>query len=148
MMQDVAQKQGNINVDVVTNALAKSTMRIMSSQYMTAGMGDGGGCVTGDFLVEVDNLELPIVELYNQYINDPDSLRLIKSAKYSCSVADQKKIDQVTSRNYKGSLYKFTTESGDELITTGDHLIPVYRNNKRIIVKAEEILNTDKLYVV
>ena len=44
MMQDVAQKQGNINVDVVTNALAKSTMRIMSSQYMTAGMGDGGGC--------------------------------------------------------------------------------------------------------
>jgi UDPglucose 6-dehydrogenase len=44
MMQDVAQKQGNINVDVVTNALANSTMRIMSSQYMTAGMGDGGGC--------------------------------------------------------------------------------------------------------
>ena len=44
MMQDVAQKQGNINVDVVTSALAKSTMRIMSPQYMTAGMGDGGGC--------------------------------------------------------------------------------------------------------
>lgn len=44
MMQDVAQKQGNINVDVVTDALANSTMRIMSSQYMTAGMGDGGSC--------------------------------------------------------------------------------------------------------
>jgi UDPglucose 6-dehydrogenase len=44
MIQDVAEKQGNINVDVVTNALAHSTMRIMGPQYMTAGMGDGGGC--------------------------------------------------------------------------------------------------------
>lgn len=44
MIQDVAEKQGNINVDVVTDALAKSTMRIMGPQYMRAGMGDGGGC--------------------------------------------------------------------------------------------------------
>lgn len=44
MIQDVAVKQGNINVDVVTDALAKSTMRIMSSQYMKAGMGDAGAC--------------------------------------------------------------------------------------------------------
>ena len=44
MIQDVAVKQGNINVDVVTNALAKSTMRIMGPQYMKAGMGDGGSC--------------------------------------------------------------------------------------------------------
>ena len=44
MIQDVAEAQGNINVDVVTDALAKSTMRITGPQYMTAGMGDGGGC--------------------------------------------------------------------------------------------------------
>jgi UDPglucose 6-dehydrogenase len=44
MIQDVAIKQGNINVDVVTEALANSTMRIMGSQYMKAGMGDGGAC--------------------------------------------------------------------------------------------------------
>ena len=44
MIQDVAVKQGNINVDVVTDALSKSTKRITSSQYMTAGMGDGGSC--------------------------------------------------------------------------------------------------------
>jgi UDPglucose 6-dehydrogenase len=44
MIQDVAQKQGNIDVDIVTNALAHSSMRIMSPQYMTAGMGDGGSC--------------------------------------------------------------------------------------------------------
>jgi UDPglucose 6-dehydrogenase len=44
MIQDVAVKQGNIDVDIVTNALAKSTMRIMGPQYMKAGMGDGGAC--------------------------------------------------------------------------------------------------------
>jgi UDPglucose 6-dehydrogenase len=44
MIQDFAMKIGNINVDVVTNALAKSTIRIMGPKYMTAGMGDAGAC--------------------------------------------------------------------------------------------------------
>jgi len=44
MIQDVAHKLGNMNVDVVTNALAKSTKRITSPAYMKAGMGDGGSC--------------------------------------------------------------------------------------------------------
>jgi len=44
MIQDVAEKQGNINVDIVTKALAESDHRIMSPAYMKAGMGDGGAC--------------------------------------------------------------------------------------------------------
>ena len=44
MIQDFAMKIGNINVDVVTDALAASTMRIMGPKYMTAGMGDAGAC--------------------------------------------------------------------------------------------------------
>jgi len=44
MIQDFAMRIGNINVDVVTNALARSTMRIMGPKYMTAGMGDAGAC--------------------------------------------------------------------------------------------------------
>jgi UDPglucose 6-dehydrogenase len=44
MIQDVAEKNGNMNVDVVTGALAKSTYRITGPAYMTAGMGDGGAC--------------------------------------------------------------------------------------------------------
>ena len=44
MIQDVAQTNGNINSDVVTQALARSTQRIMGPQYMKAGMGDGGAC--------------------------------------------------------------------------------------------------------
>jgi UDPglucose 6-dehydrogenase len=44
MIQDVAQKLGNMNTDVVTTALAESDYRIMGSKYMKAGMGDGGSC--------------------------------------------------------------------------------------------------------
>lgn len=44
MIQDVAEVNGNINVDIVTSALANSTHRIMGPAYMKAGMGDGGAC--------------------------------------------------------------------------------------------------------
>lgn len=44
MIQDVAHKTGNMDVDVVTQALAKSTKRIVSPAYLKAGMGDGGAC--------------------------------------------------------------------------------------------------------
>ena len=42
LMQDVAIKIGNINIDTVTEVLAKSN--IIGSRYMTAGLGDGGAC--------------------------------------------------------------------------------------------------------
>lgn len=50
MIQDVAQRNGNINVDVVTEALADSTQRITGSRYMKAGMGDAGPCHPRDNL--------------------------------------------------------------------------------------------------
>ncbi len=44
MIQDVAEKNGNMNVDVVTDALKDSTFRITGPKYMKAGMGDAGPC--------------------------------------------------------------------------------------------------------
>lgn len=44
MIQDVAEKSGNINVDVVTDALKAATQRITGPRYLTAGMGDAGAC--------------------------------------------------------------------------------------------------------
>ena len=44
MIADVSESIGNMNVDVITTALKESTKRIMGSQYMSAGLGDGGGC--------------------------------------------------------------------------------------------------------
>lgn len=44
MIQDVAERNGNINVDVVTDALKAATQRITGPKYLTAGMGDAGAC--------------------------------------------------------------------------------------------------------
>ena len=67
MIQDVAIKQGNINVDVVTSALAKSSMRIMGPKYMTAGLGDAGPCHPRDnialrFLAEKLDLQYDLFD--------------------------------------------------------------------------------------
>ena len=61
MIQDVAERVGHINVDVVTNALAKSTHRITGPAYMTAGLGDAGACHPRDNIALrwlADKLEL------------------------------------------------------------------------------------------
>lgn len=71
MIQDVAMKQGNINVDVVTDALSESTVRIISKKYMTAGMGDAGPCHPRDnialrFMAEKLNLGYDIFDTIMQ----------------------------------------------------------------------------------
>ena len=61
MIQDVAETNGNINVDVVTKALADSKYRITGPAYMKAGMGDAGACHPRDNIALrwlADNLEL------------------------------------------------------------------------------------------
>ena len=44
MIQDVAEKLGHVNAEVVCDALATSGRRIMGPGYMKPGMGDGGAC--------------------------------------------------------------------------------------------------------
>lgn len=91
MIQDVAEKNGNMNVDVVTGALERSTQRIISKAYLKAGMGDGGGCHPRDNIalrwmakkldlgydlfdtimrsreVQSENIAKKLVELSNKY---------------------------------------------------------------------------------
>ena len=61
MIQDVAEKQGNINAEVVCDALATADRRIMGPGYMKPGMGDGGACHPRDNIAlrwMADELEL------------------------------------------------------------------------------------------
>lgn len=44
MIQDVAQKIGHMNVDRITDAFKKASVRITGTGYYKAGMGDGGAC--------------------------------------------------------------------------------------------------------
>ena len=143
MIQDFAMKIGNINVDVVTQALAESSMRIMGRKYMTAGMGDSGACVLPNFPVRVDNTIITIEELYNNFNK---KTHLIESSNYACTAKDEKKIDRVTCREYSGEILKFVDGDTVLLECTPEHLVPVCRSGKRIIIRADEIMETDKLY--
>lgn len=61
MIQDVAERQGNINAELVCDALAASDRRIMGPGYMKPGMGDGGACHPRDNIAlrwMADNLGL------------------------------------------------------------------------------------------
>jgi UDPglucose 6-dehydrogenase len=44
MIQDVAQRIGHMNVDMITDAFKKASVRITGKGYYKAGMGDGGAC--------------------------------------------------------------------------------------------------------
>ena len=90
MIQDVAMRQGNINVDVVTDALVNSTIRIISGKYMTAGMGDAGPCHPRDnialrYLAQELNLGYDIFDtIMNAREKQADNL-----AMYLTDLADQ-----------------------------------------------------------
>ena len=61
MIQDVAEKQGNIDAELVCDALANSDRRIMGPGYMKPGMGDGGACHPRDNIAlrwMAENLDL------------------------------------------------------------------------------------------
>jgi UDPglucose 6-dehydrogenase len=61
MIQDVAEKLGNINSELVCDALAASDRRIMGPGYMKPGMGDGGACHPRDNIAlrwMAENLDL------------------------------------------------------------------------------------------
>jgi UDPglucose 6-dehydrogenase len=150
MIQDVAEKNGNINTDVVTGALERSTKRIVSKSYMKAGMGDGGGCVKPEFKINVNNKIITIKELYDIFYNnnDENEIYLVDSSNYTCNTKQQKKISEVTTRKYKGKIYTITTKTNKKITLTPDHIVPVERGGKRILIRVDEILLGDKLYIL
>ena len=93
MIQDVAEKQGHINVDVVTNALAKSDQRIMGPSYMKAGMGDGGACHPRDNIAlryMAQNLGLQY-DIFDAIMNARE-VQAKNMANYLVKIAEQRKL--------------------------------------------------------
>lgn len=60
---EIAHKTG-ANVDDITDALSKATNRVVSSKYMKAGMGDGGGCLTPGSMVYTERGPRPISTIW------------------------------------------------------------------------------------
>lgn len=96
MIQDVAEKNGNMNVDVVTEALAKSTHRITGPAYMKAGLGDAGACHPRDnialrFLSQKLDLQY---DLFDAFMTSRE-IQAKNMAKKLVSLAIEADFDQV-----------------------------------------------------
>jgi UDPglucose 6-dehydrogenase len=95
MIQDVAEKQGNINAEVVCDALASSDRRIMGPGYMKPGMGDGGACHPRDNIAlrwMAENLDLgydlfDAVMLSREKQAENMAIRLVEVANASAGVS-------------------------------------------------------------
>tara|TARA_R110002074_G_scaffold123683_1_gene259472 strand:- start:89250 stop:90404 length:1155 start_codon:yes stop_codon:yes gene_type:complete len=113
MIQDVAEKQGNINVDVVADALRDSTQRIMGPSYMKPGMGDGGACHPRDnialrYMAEELNLGY---DMFAEIMKARD----IQAENMAKAILDKGEVVYFTSDSYKPKV-KYTNGSYSLLV--------------------------------
>lgn len=117
MIQDVAEKNGNINVDIVTDALKNATQRITGPRYLTAGMGDGGACHPRDNIALrwlSQNLELDY-DLFHAIMHSRDK-QAENKAKFLCKLQEEYKLKIVIhGRAYKPYV-EYTDGSYSELV--------------------------------
>lgn len=145
-IMEICHKNGG-DVDQVIGGIKLATDRVISTKYLSGGMGDGGGCVLPNFKIKINNDTIRIDDFYNKF-HISDEIFLVDSANYACNTKQQKKIADVTTRKFNGDIYTLTTKSNKKISLTSDHIIPVERNGKRILIKVEEIKKGDKLFVL
>jgi len=128
MIQDVAEKNGNINVDVVTDALKAATQRITGPKYLTAGMGDAGACHPRDNIALsslAERLDLGY-DLFHSIMNSRDqqaknmALKLVAlSKKYNLPIVIHgrayKPYVEYTIGSYSELVGHFVEEAGVEV---------------------------------
>lgn len=117
MIQDVAEANGNINVDVVTDALKRATQRITGPRYLTAGMGDAGACHPRDNIALrflADKLDLGY-DLFHAFMHSRD-MQAKKMAEKLIKLSKQHNIPVVIhGRAYKPYV-PYTIGSYSELV--------------------------------
>jgi len=150
--------------------------RIGTSHYEVPGhdgdMGFGGTCVLPEAIVKIcgesphcscyldgDDILFPhegskfphkektIEELYEIFHGKDDSRGLwIESCDYALNEIQEKNILDVTCRDIDEEIYVFEMEDDKVFKCTADHLMPVERNGKIILVKAKEIKESDLFF--
>ena len=152
MIQDVAHKLGNMNVDKVTQALAKCTQRIVSPAYMKAGMGDGGAChprdnialrwLAKDLGLGYDMFEGIITAREKQAENM--ALAILKHGKNVYFTSDSYKPGvNLTDGSYSLLVQHYVTKHGG-------HIVNGFDNPVEVIVRVHESdeISTDKNSIV
>lgn len=130
--------------------------RIGVSHYQVPGhdgkFGVGGVCVLPDAEIKtrknnktekIETIE-SFAKTYLTYSDDKLEY-LIESTDAFIRETQWKKITNITERLVDEELFEFHTSVG-VFTCTGDHLMPVKRDSKQILIPAKEIKNTDELF--
>jgi len=141
-----------LNIDFETvRELFVGDMRITDSHTRVPGFdgdrGFGGKCVLPTAklrildLKEKNFLNINIEQLYN-YFNESAYIIKCESCDLTFNNIEFKIIDKVTKRFIDEEIFEFLTNNG-VFSCTKDHLIPILREEKIILIEAKDVLNTD-----
>jgi nucleotide sugar dehydrogenase len=115
--------------------------------------GVGGLCVPGTAMVKIKTVNsgeefINISELYNRYEKSQldKEIFMVESCDYNINKSEWKTIKIVTEREIDEDIYIFETDNGN-FECTGEHLIPILRNEEKILIEAKNIKDTDLLFI-
>lgn len=114
--------------------------------------GYGGKCVTSDakLSVTIDESEIknvPINWLYHLVHDKKVQNIKVLSTDSNCLMTNFKKVKSVTCREINENVIGFFTSTGVFKCTT-NHLMPIFRDNKKILVQAADVIPSDNLFHV
>jgi len=145
-MYQICQKM-DINYDQVVN-VTLADPRIGKSHYRVPGpdgdLGYGGHCFPGSYQILTTCGTISLSDAYEK-INSGEFIEAL-SFNHTIDSEESKIIDIVTKNEYSGDLYKFTMEDGSVIECTPDHIFPILRNNKLVLLMAKDIINTDEFF--
>ena len=105
----------NADVDAVRDALTMATNRLISGKYLSAGMGDGGGCLLPDEIIYTENgpVEIQDIEVGDRVLAGDGKL-------YS--------VTETYKRPYKGTVLKLKVRGLPASYITPEHPIHVAKD--------------------
>ena len=144
MIQDVAEKVKNINVDIVTDALKNSTHRIMGPSYMKAGFGDGGGCHPRD------NIALRwLAEKYNlgyDFFSTIMMAREVQAKNMALKCIEFQKHVIILGRSFKPGLVN--QDEGSPSVLVGWYIENLSTNKIKVFYDKEPNKDEDYVYLI
>jgi UDPglucose 6-dehydrogenase len=151
MIQDVAEKLGNMDSGKVARALAESEKRIMSPMYMKPGMGDGGAChprdnialryLAQDLDLGYDMFDTIINAREKQAQNMADEI-LNKGRRIQFSSDSFKPGTDITDGSYSLLVQHYVKEMGGKIVDENPHVyVLVHPGDKRH--ENNEVINFD-----
>lgn len=124
-IMELCDKLPNTDCDDVVDALQLAERRIISTQYLRGGMGDGGGCLPPDELVMTSEGMKPIIDIKvgDKVLSHNGMLR---------------KVNKIYEREYSGDLIEINVIGQPSIKVTTDHPMLIcedgrilYSNGKR-----------------